>query len=1207
MEDYKLEAQKLIKEGRLSKEDAILAIKILEHNQKIGKNYTFQQILTIKKFLKPIKSNSDLVEQKKKPDEYDISSWELEEISPINKTNVENQNLTGKANQSTSPQPKTGAPLRKDVVTKPIVPGHAIRANNNGESLALELEENKETKKIETVTTIGDPNESLDLMEEEPSKFKLYISKLNWKIAVGILGFLIIGIVFWFYLKQNSKVQIQVGIHQDNKTSIELAPPDQNKIAVSTQFNKEEIFKNMAIVYAGEAPNLRIALGYLITYMGDKFIILNSTNGKRISEKDKWFQIGDKLKFKLLNGDSNIYEAAVIYRSFDLILKPINQNIKSNGFILNPAGSYQKNKNLKLVGIDPPNGELQEKDVAIEKLELVSANLSSATDNNYDPEFETPIALEKKMFVKLDSLICINPYFELIGIQNNNSDFTDRIERRIEASKRFANYFHLALPESSMQFKFKGRTKEGESFGELRFKSPFYFPKSSKFRLNILGSVWGKKVNDFKEIKLEDNFFITELTLLKNYANAQRNDDITLKYELKLCLEVDQGDGFKKVIDDIIFKYTDNNETNEHFDLEFRPIDSSIGESFFEPTENGEHILFWSERGSNVYVYSVIQDKIITSIKIESPASVLSRGDLLFVTSNKPKDMSVYKISEKENWKIINKYNLNSKQLMGMSAPKGEFFKDTFFVYSTDSISSYFLFNHINGEAILQKACGFEYPCYSFNGENLIFLPMTDVGINSVPYLSFTDFKKLLDAKKEICPELKFRGFFQSLHQYSNSLYWVAENGIFWGFPPHRVSKKYNGIVIGEYNYPRYYHLNNGVVDIYSTEGTLKYLGSKTYHFFGASDIFTKPISMGYNYYGHMLTKIVTVLDRTYIFTHYKEKIFKASFDSKSIKNNSNSPVSEKPKDKNSPKAMECKFDLLPVGEPSQCMAFAKENKELLIGSQCTNKLLVWSISENKITHTVSVKNPKIISIKRNIAYVLSDDEDSTISVLDGANRWSIIKTYQPKINEPYYFNVGKNAKGDDCIFFKAKSGVFEYDLAKNKTSSVQGSIMELHKDNFLSIERNQTNFLFGSDVIAKMGQSEPLYWVPMNSNLVPDFNSNDFFVIMAGVNENPLPKEKPTSDENSTDQDNSNNDEEKEPIEAPVEIHKINIDFEEKTLCKMKVSGIFNINEIYRKNHFGCYGVAYTQDDVTKLFVFSFDKSAILFAETKFIETKKY
>jgi hypothetical protein len=974
-------------------------------------------------------------------------------------------------------------------------------------------------------------------------------------------------------------------------------------MVASTPFDKEEIFKNMAIVYAGEAPNMRIALGYLIEYMGDKYIILNSTNGKRITEEGKWFSVGDKLKFKLLNGDSNISEATVIYSTFAIILKPINQNIKSNGFVLNPAGSYQKNKNLKLVGIVPPKGELQEKDVTIENLELISAHPSSGSGDNYNPEYVMPIALEKKMYVKLDTLICINPYFELVGIQNHNFDGTDRMERSFETSKNFANYFHLALPENSMQFKFKGRTKEGESFGELRFKSPYYFPKTNKFRLNILGSVWGEKVNDIKETKLEDNFFITELTLLKGYANKRNDDDITLKYELKLCLEVDQGSGFQKIIDDFEFKYTDNNETNEKFDLEFRPLDLPFRTSFFEPTENGQHILIHGTHQDVIYVYSVIQDKIITSIKIESPTSFLNRGDLLFVTSNKHSDNSVYKISEKENWKIIKKYKLNSENLEGMSAPKGEFFKDTLLVHSSESGSQYFIFNHVTGEATKHRRFGFEYPCYSFNGENIIFLPDSDAGTNKVPYINFKVFKSLQETTDETVPVINIKGSIQSLHQYTDSMYWVAENGIFWGFPPHRVSKKYNGILIGEYNYPRYYHLNGGVVDIYSTEGSLKQLGSKTYHFFGARDIFTKPVFTGINFYGYELTKIFTISDRTYIFTYYKEKLFRAFFDSKSIKKVSKSTIQEKPKDKNTLKALECKFDLLPIGEPSQCMAFAKENKELLIGSQCTNKLLVWSISENKITHTVSLKQPKIISIKRNIAYVLSDDEDSTITALDGANHWSVIKTYQTKIKDPYYFNVGKNSKGEECIFIKAKNGVFEYEFGTNKTSSVKSSIMELHKDNFLSLERNQTEYLFGKEVIAKMGQSEPLYWVPMNSNLVPDFNSNDFFVIMGGVNEEPLPMEKPTSNENNDETYESINEE--ETIEAPVEIHKMNIDFEEKTLCKMKVTGISNISEIYSKNHYGCYGVAYTQGDVTKLFVFSFDKSAILFAETIFVETK--
>jgi hypothetical protein len=183
LDDYKLEAQKLIKEGRLSKEDAILAIKILEHNQKIGKNYTLQKILTTKKLLKPLKNESSPLEQEKKPDTFDISSWELEEITPNKKSNVANQGSTDKTNNKTSTDKKTDLPVKKNIVTKPIVSTPTITTNENVEYSTLDLEEIKQVEKFVKVEPSNDHIEPLDLMEEEPSKFNRIVSKLNWKIA----------------------------------------------------------------------------------------------------------------------------------------------------------------------------------------------------------------------------------------------------------------------------------------------------------------------------------------------------------------------------------------------------------------------------------------------------------------------------------------------------------------------------------------------------------------------------------------------------------------------------------------------------------------------------------------------------------------------------------------------------------------------------------------------------------------------------------------------------------------------------------------------------------------------------------------------------------------------------------------------------------------------------------------------------------------
>lgn len=997
MEQAKKQAQELIKEGKLTKENALIALKFLQASKSKGLNYTLMQILVSKDLL--IKDNH-------------VNELELEVIDK--KVNEIPQQELG--NNQTA--------ISKTSIEKEIIVNTSEEFQDDNAS---------ETKKEQVQTS---------------KKFIKIKKSLLWPVVCGLLVFAILIAIF---TKSGNGKEDKTTLNSSNmpsseiKNSPELIKPNNlnydsynKKIVVVKYFEGGKEIKSETGFLVKNENKILVLTGFDVMLQVRNFFSSASSQSipgsipKEIfgvafpgTKSEKKFRLKMPTKknqnnFLFLEPLENVnYLDCFSYVLKDKVLP--NEKITLLGYML-----FQNNN----LGKFEISGQIQ----GVEAIILPNDNTKSSLtvrnmNNNNIAPMECYIAINQKneilgvsksrfypsyivnyMSYMVDpnaeypintNTVATSNSSNLSNVGNSNNPIQSSVNTIVKSD--------IKASIKDIRIKYNGRSNRDLDVGKVIVEFSQAPDKDDVINLHCQ-SIYVNLDPEKIKLTLESNIASGIIRLPYTYLNSdlkiQNRSDFSNDFKMSLDITKVDRSTYTLNYPAKTFYYNDN----EPADIQFTEINLPHQVSCTAMSEDGENIFLANEESSQISIWNINTNSLQKTISIDQPIFILSRGDDLYVASKGKGTISV--ISKKMNWEKSIVFEVPNKYIYFLSAPNQNFFKGEIYVttgFQKDQ-EAYLLNVKDNTCKIIKKEYAISALTSSYNGKNVF--PQ----------------------------EVDFRTY---CYQVRNDTLWYSDNKIYWGMPLKELPAKSMGFYLPDRNAEKIYSFSAGELRTLVADTTLSEIKKTSYNFIGIKDPFKRVNSdnmyYGSAYFSYAFTKNEKVF--IYFYKTGERKMYFSNFNSPAVDN-------KKPASEAIASATDFAFNRLPINGQASCMTLTEDGKFLLIGDEYSDKVFVWDVVNQTIIKTLDIKNPVYILSRNNKAFIVNKEEGE-LTIIANAPDWKIDKIIKTGDKSIYFISAPSGSFFQDNLIASAQENTYLINTLTGLTKIIRNSGQRLSQVSF--------------------------------------------------------------------------------------------------------------------------------------------------------------
>jgi WD40 repeat protein len=250
-------------------------------------------------------------------------------------------------------------------------------------------------------------------------------------------------------------------------------------------------------------------------------------------------------------------------------------------------------------------------------------------------------------------------------------------------------------------------------------------------------------------------------------------------------------------------------------------------------TEDGKFVLTTHQSSDSFSVYDVLADKVVHTIVCETPRSIISRGDQVFVANYGRGTISVF--SQSDGWTLTDQLQVESPKIVHLSAPQGNSFSNELIVTCHDTeVNSPGRASHVYAVNTIKDRCqaigNAQLATVSFDGKLLVtqdsFSGSPSGGISGFNYQEFT----ALDTKAE--PIYKGgAGQTPYVYQVFPGSYWLSQNMVLGGLPIHQIGQEYRLLIIPDHSQKLFYSIDENSMKVHGLSMTFPELDKRQIRF----------------------------------------------------------------------------------------------------------------------------------------------------------------------------------------------------------------------------------------------------------------------------------------------------------------------------------------------------------------------------------------
>lgn len=1077
MEQAKKQAQELIAEGKLTKENAIQALKILYEYKSKGIDYSLMQILVSKNLLKNEVKQEESLELEKFDHEEDKNLIILEDENEVEKS-------------------KAAEPIKP--VTK--TPRQFNRQNKGNEKVVDKKNENMPTN-------------------EKKEDFIQIKKSLLWPIVCGIL---VVALLIVIFTKGNSEKKEPTtqnissnsqmpnvgqpnnysnnnpnynpyGLNRNNPTVVgpTLSPVNfdtynKKMIIIKIADNNKNVLMTMAgyLVRSGEKKYIVAALDPTVQSRNFLDKLTKENVSSSLLEIQGIAFPGTNNEKKFLLKFVKIYQNQILYleppeslsglESFSFIKY---SNVSSYMPIIFLGYSLEQYSSLRnytgIPKIDGFDGYVYQRIGNIN----YNGNINNYNINNYNYS-GTPqqilINSRTQNFRKLASgFIAINGSNEIVGISYSDYSYYSNYPRTCYPVEDPSLISEPSTSRSSIPGREVNsntnmsssntpitRSEEKPAYkvylnsvnlsqlekpikGKAGANVTVYFSRMLETTDTIkltYKNTKGKETSNTVKLNNDGNKATGTIELTESFLEdpSRFYGTPNLLYILEMKIEIIKPDASSTVLNynTSFYDRNINERNNENAEVQFEELTLPHPVTCTAIFEDGDFLIIGDESSNQLSILRMNTNTVEKTISIPSPRHILCRGDNIYVANYGKGTVSV--ISKKRGWELYNQFNLPNEFVSYLSAPGKEFF-DNVILATTGKNSETFIY-HLNLKdnvcTLVHKDWYVSVITSNYNGSNILkqgnFDSSPSATVYSVPTSEFirADYNigiNFVGGEHQDTPYL---------YQIKKDNLWYSQSGIFWGMPPKEIKNNISGYYIPDRNNDNMYVFANGDLKIFTAKTTMTALKNTQYNFKNAIDPFNinKNNSNFKKSFGPEVSYAFSKNNKTsFYFVDTKgKKIFYSQISSPdNAKNTDSVNVNLSNKD--------FSFKQIPTVGIASCMSLTEDGKFLIIGDEPSDKVFVWNVLTQSISKTLDIKSPSYILCRKNKAYIVNRNEGS-LTILSNSTDWKIERTIRIGDNTVNFISAPAKDNFKDKILASSKNKLYLIDTLSGTTSIIRQS-----------------------------------------------------------------------------------------------------------------------------------------------------------------------
>lgn len=435
-------------------------------------------------------------------------------------------------------------------------------------------------------------------------------------------------------------------------------------------------------------------------------------------------------------------------------------------------------------------------------------------------------------------------------------------------------------------------------------------------------------------------------------------------------------------------------------------------------TEDGKFLIVAHQVTSTLSVWDVLAEKLVKTVATPAPRFVMCRGDRVFAVNNAEGTISMF--SRAKNWGFVKKLETGSKNVVHISAPRGDFFKDELIATchgpgaegSERGVSNVLIDTKLNKYRNLAQAAA--VATYSYDGKVILtqspFRSSGEIG-------GFTQAGYVGGKATPIFAGAMERGYYIS-QEHPGPL-WYGGNVVMAGAPNFvGIPAELGGRIIPDLSQRVLYAINDETLRAHRLDPTLALVGErpirwqpKKEDYTGIANVverhrhYTLDIPQAYTHGQNLhLFMIDGAKDRILmartaaLATPPAGGVLLAGVSSLPTLTPSEKPASpatspmpagaEKP----DPNVIEPR--VLELADLASAMALTEDGKHLIVAHQGSNSLSVWDVLADKVVKTIETPAPRFVMCRGNKVFIINNGE-GTISLFARDKNWELVNQFE--------------------------------------------------------------------------------------------------------------------------------------------------------------------------------------------------------------------
>lgn len=461
--------------------------------------------------------------------------------------------------------------------------------------------------------------------------------------------------------------------------------------------------------------------------------------------------------------------------------------------------------------------------------------------------------------------------------------------------------------------------------------------------------------------------------------------------------------------------------------VKFKPMELEDPATSYDITEDGKLILITHQASDLISVYDVLKGEVVQTFSSDSPRSIISRGDHVFVANYGKGTVSVY--SRSKNWKLTNELKVEKPNILHIAAGQGKAFANQLIVTCLDPPENRIYV--IDTDKDRSRALGNSpLALVSFDGK--LLMTKDSSGFAAYNYKEFTT----PNTKAE--PIYRGAAALQAYQVFPGS-YWFSQNTVLGGVPIQRLDGDFARMIIPDHSQKQFYAINENVMRAHRLTTSFPELAMKPVEFQSDYKQVDKVFRHSFPHRDYIEDHPIAYThgNRLFLFMMTAQAGTVLVAETAAISNESAPPntASETPSpealanapapgdaERSQSKTTEASpvadnesvtFHPMELESPATSFDMTEDGKFILLTHQPSDVVSVYDVLKGRVVNTIASEAPRSILCRGDQVFVANFGK-GTISIYSRSRNWKLIDRLRVEKPNVVHMSAGKGKDAAD-------------------------------------------------------------------------------------------------------------------------------------------------------------------------------------------------